>query len=791
MQVSERKIRDYFRILILCFVYALIVRSLEFYWVSSYHIVENLLNLELIGLLTDFFYVNSISILVLLLLIPPGQKYRNAINIFLISLVVLFSILHVLFLKYYVYILKPVGLFLFKYSFRELFFTVSTSEVNFPAVVILVGVMIAVAFIYLRIFRSIRFRPRAALWYAGVVLISLPLSYYSLRKTNRIENEIHRNVVMNKSVYFYGEVLSSLLPGNEEQGPIGQDIQRFQGDFSGKVYFPGEYPLLHKEHYEDEIGNFFTASDTLPNFVLLVVEGLGQRFLDTFHGINLMPFLDSLAEQSLYWDRFFTTAERSFGVLPSMTGSLPHGVNGFTMLDPYPRHISMISLFKRYGYKTDYFDGQGAWFDQKDRFLKANEIDMIFDKSDFSTKYHKVMALNDKFFWGYQDRELLQQSLEVLDSLPSGPRIDLYFTGSMHSPFPVENPEYLREHLENLASASGVSGTDRKYLRKYRKFLISVLFTDRALEEFMRNYAQRTDYGRTIFLITGDHPMTEIPIENSLKRYQVPLIMFSPLLNRSKRMHATGSHLDIYPTLLALMKENYGLAPPAYGTTLGNILDTLEDFSSRSKVAFMDGNRAMIDFYDCGYYLTRGNRIYKVDPELNLITMDDRSRLKEFRKNLEAFKRVNTYVCIRNKLLPDSIYFHDLSFNKICSVHKENIEIPDSNEYTALFPDVNLENGEELYIELSYTLAEAPESFMPTGVVQVNDLSDSMLIWQPFSLPSLTSGSRPVSCRVRTDTRKIKVPSVKLKVYFWNPEGGNVSLKDLKADLYQQISGVK
>jgi phosphoglycerol transferase MdoB-like AlkP superfamily enzyme len=787
MKISESTLRDYFRALFLCYIYILLLRVLELCWISRIHIVESLFRFELIGLLTDFFIVNALSAIILLFQILAGKSRRKPVNGVIITLIVLFGLFHILLLKYYVYILKPVDQFLFKYSFKELFFTISTSEVNFPAVIILIGVFIAIAFLVPKIFRHVRINTRKAVWFFPVILISVPLSFYSLRKNDRNDNDIRRNAIMNKSVFFYRKTISYLQHRHDDLALSHGQIQRFQSVFTGKEYSSVEYPLLHEQNVNDNIGSFFSPSDTLPNFVILIVEGLGQRFLDTFHGVHLMPYLDSLAGQSLYWDRFFTTGERSFAAVPSITGSLPYGQSGFTLLDPLPRHITMISLFKRYGYSTHFFDGQGAWFDQKDRFLRANDIDLIFDKSQFSSEYSKVMALKGKFFWGYQDHDLLQQSLVVLDTLPPGPRIDMYFTGSMHSPFPVDDPASYYERLENLTALSDVSGIDRKYLDKYRKYLITVLFFDRALEQFMEEYAKREDFDRTIFIITGDHPMTEIPIENSIRRYHVPLIIYSPLLKRSKRIHAAGSHLDVYPTILAFMRENYGLSIPGAGTCLGSILDTLQEYRSPSPLPFMDGNRAIIDYFEDGCYLTQGDRLFQADQDLNLNASVDPGRLKKMQENLDAYKRVNWYACVNDRLLPDSIYFHDLCFNQIQSVTKEIIDISGSTEYSEILPAITRPNQKELCLDLSYTLNFDPGCSLPTGVVQVNNLEDSTILWQPFSLiPSETNpGIHSVKLNVKTDTRKIQDSIIKIKVYLWNNNNCHVLLESLNAYLYQ------
>ncbi len=677
--------------------------------------------------------------------------------------------------------------FLFTYSFKEIFYTVTTSNTSFLPVVLLIILFLLIAVFFPGLFNKIRINVKLFKWLCLILLISVPLSYYFIRKNNNDNNDISRNAKINKSVFFYSKSYSYLFKRQHNLDISSEYIRKFRSAFSGKEYTSEEYPFLHNQKYNDFIGNFFVRSDSMPNFVLIIAEGLGERFLHTFHGIRLMPFLDSLSEHSLYWDRFLTTGERSFAVVPSITGSLPYGEIGFLFLDRLPKHITMISLLKRHGYQSHFFYGQGAWFHQKDRFFRSNDIDLIIDKSAFSSRYNKVMALENKFFWGYNDLDLFQQSLEILDTLQSGPRIDLYFTGSMHSPFPVNNSEYYYQKLDRIASSSDLSPLDRKFIEKYRLYLASVMFFDDALKHFIEDYKNRDDYQNTIFIITGDHPMTEIPIENSIKRYHVPLIIYSDLLKGSKTMHSTGSHLDIYPTILSFLKDNYNLKIPTTVIDLGYCLDTMESYRNLHPVPLMNDNREIIDYLENGYFLSQGTKAYKVGNEFNLINVDNVNILAELQNNLDAFRRINLYSCLNNRLLPDSVYFHDLCFRHITSVYKDTINISESDKYMQIFPGFITADKRQLCYDFSYDVTIDPEYPPPEGVIQIVNGKDSTIFWKSFSLidPSKNTYNYPVKFHVKFDINHLQDSSFYIKSYFWNNRNGRIQISNLEAHQYQ------
>lgn len=787
MRISEEPIRDFIKVLFLSYFYLLIIRSLETFWIFRNHIVEGLIGFEFTGLLADFLLINSVLVLILLIQIISGKTFRKFFKGFITSIIFLLCLFHILILRYYVHSLKPLDQFLFTYSFKEIFFTVTTSNASFLSVGILIILFLITAVFIPRLFNKVQIQVKVFKWFCLILLISVPLSYYLIKKISYDNNDIRKNVMINKSVFFYSKSYSYLFKRQRDFNMSSEHIRKFRTSFTGKEYVSEEYPFLHIQNYDDALGNFFKQSDTLPNFVLIITEGLGERFLNTFHGIRLMPFLESLSEQSLYWDRFLTTGERSFAVVPSITGSLPYGKTGFLFLDQLPKHITMISLLKRYGYQSHFFYGQGAWFHQKDRFFKSNDIDLIIDKSVFSSRYNKVMALKNKFFWGYNDLDLFKQSVEILDTLPFGPRIDLYFTGSMHSPFPIDNPEYYNQKLDSITNAINLSRIDRKYISKYRFYLLSVMFFDDALKYFIEEYKKRGDYQNTIFIITGDHPMTEIPIENSIRRYHVPLIIYSPSLKRSKKIHSTGSHLDIYPTILAFLRDNYNLTLPSATTGLGYCLDTIEDYRNLHPIPLMNDNREIIDYLENGNFLSQGTRVYKVGTEFNLINSDNVNILAELQDNLDAFRRINLYSCLNNRLIPDSMYFHDLCFRHITSVYKDTINISESDKYMQIFNGLTTSDKKVLCYDFSYDVTLDPEYPPPVGVIQIINGKDSTIFWKSFSLidPSKNTYNYPVKFHVKFDINHLQDSSFYIKSYFWNNRNGRIQISNLEAHQYQ------
>lgn len=166
---------------------------------------------------------------------------------------------------------------------------------------------------------------------------------------------------------------------------------------------------------------------------------------------------------------------------------------------------------------------------------------------------------------------------------------------------------------------------------------------------FFEEYAKRKDYENTLFVITGDHPMTEMPIKNSLKRYHVPLLLYSPRLIVPQRFSDVVSHLDLYETLLAFL-EPYGVQVPLQSASLGRKLK-VENINSSYALVFMNDNRRAKDIFSDGYFLS-DKILYKVDANLNCTEVDAPEKRQKLKDKLDVFMQTNNYVCFKNKILP-------------------------------------------------------------------------------------------------------------------------------------------
>lgn len=727
--------KEYINIVVVAFIVIVLLRIIEsFFIIFKFGYTHDIFIFEIIGVLLDTIIIGFFVFLWYFIFKLFYNKWPKITNIVFLFGIIILNILHLTILKYYLYQLRPLDIFLYSHSLRESLFSYQTSNTNYVDV-ILTSIFISLVVIFLyRFIKKQEFSNIEAKRIKWVLILAFIL--FPFFEIFGVFN--FNNFSINKSFYFYKRTIGYVLKKEKQKFATYNDIifKNHQKTFNSKEYLSLEYPLLHKFENKDVIGEFINEKELSPNFVFVIVEGMSDEFIHNYKGLQLMPFMDSLSKNSLYWKNFFTVGERSFAVVPSMTGGLPYGERGFTMMNAFPYHFSLINILKKNGYYTVFFDSQDSWFHDKDKYFRFNNIDRVFDKNDFSPKYEKLLVGKENHFWGYNDKNLFKQSLEVIDTLPRNKRLEMFFTGTMHSPFEIDNEEkytqLLDKKMENIKNQDSLD-----FFNTYKKQVLSLMFTDDAIMDYLESYKSKEEYNNTIFVITGDHPMTEIAPEDDVKKYHVPFIIYSPNLNTKKTFSGFSSHLDVYETILSYLSTNFKTVIPKVSTSLGNKLDTSSQINNDRIYTFMNDNREVVDIFNKGVFLSNLRSLYEVNDNFKLTKFRNKNTKKRLLNQLIDFNSTNSYVCDKNKLIPEEVYMdffdYDIMYSyedTICRTfngkHKYIIENrpvlnypiyidisidfePEINEKTLLYYQFANKSGEVIYenhFNLSYKLQE-------------------------------------------------------------------------------------
>lgn len=581
--------------------------------------------------LNDFWSGLVISLLCFpLYLICVGLSKKVATSV----LFIIFSLLIILqfsLVKYSLTTLINLGADILGYSFNDAYNTVASSE--------------SISFAYFLPF---------IIFPAAFVVLYMLLKKYS-------NSKIIVWVALVFVVVFGG--LRFLLPGVTSEGfqnktaYLATDIIKLQIDknklsalnFSER----DDYPLLTSFNSPDVLAPYFNTNKDKPNVVVVVVEGLGGEFVNGNNYSDFMPYVDSLINKSLYWENFLSTTGRSFGVLPSLFGSLPYGETGFLEIKDTPSHQSLISILKSNGYYTSFYSGDASSFDRKINFLEYNGIDHIIDENKFGSEYTKTKANDGGFSWGYPDGEIFRKTLQSLNP-EKQPRLDIVMTLTNHEPFQYPNKERYMNRVEDVLTASSKTDDLKNKIRGHSDIFGSLIYTDESIQNFMEAYAKRPEYNNTIFIITGDHRLIPIAQKDKLCRYHVPLLIYSPMLKKAEKFKSVSSHWDVTPSVLSFLTHNYKFNPIKHAAWMGKGLDTVKAFRNVNAIPLM---RYKGDVSDLVYkeYLLSNTDLFKINERFELSKVEDKDFFKTISDSLMAFKKMNAYVTQRKKIFPDSL----------------------------------------------------------------------------------------------------------------------------------------
>jgi cellulose synthase/poly-beta-1,6-N-acetylglucosamine synthase-like glycosyltransferase len=614
-----------------------------------------------------FWGITIISIFpVYLLLYLIHKKTANIIFIFLSILLLLIQIS---LSQYYTSTLVPLGADLWGYSIEDIKQTVGASG-GIP-VVLIVAIFLLIttgisAFIWLPKKLKLTGFDIFAFLVTLLILFQTPIS-------DKISKwmpgqEFSNNLSLNKSHFFLSETFQHFLPTSNEsdiyaENYLGGFLKTNSSDHSMAVmnYVDEKnFPFLHSiDSTADVLSPYFNKSYRAPNIVIILVEGFGRAFTNSGAYLgNFTPNVDSIASKSLYWENFLSEGGRTFAALPSILSSITFAKNGFNELgEAMPKHFSLLNLLQQNGYRTSFYYGGDSRFDNMDIFLSKNNINANMDENSFPAGVTKMPQTNG-FTWGYGDQELFQHFLSA-NTDSTKPSLSLILTVSTHNPFKINEQEKYLQRFETRMSELNFSETMKSQYRFYSYQYTSILYADEKIGDFMRAYQSRPDFKNTVFLITGDHRMPEIPMRSKIDRYHVPLIIYSPLLSRTAKFSSVSTHFDITPSLVAWLKHSYKLQLPDTVSWMGTGLDTSRNFRNIHAYPLMQTKTDIIDFIQ-GEWLINSNVLYRFNNKMELTIEENPSKANELKIGFDRFKSNNNQFLTNLKIMPDSLLIHYL-----------------------------------------------------------------------------------------------------------------------------------
>lgn len=287
-----------------------------------------------------------------------------------------------------------------------------------------------------------------------------------------------------------------------------------------------------------------------PNVIFILMESMSGSFMSEFgNQEKITPFLDSIANKSLFFNNLYATGNRTVRGMEAVTLSIPPtpGQSIVKRLNNTNLH-TISNVFKSKNYQCNFFYGGDGYFDNMNAFYGGNGFD-IYDRGRGSilsdaikTTRHNIDD-NEVTFenaWGICDEDIYFKMIKVADEYHqmNKPFLNFIMTTSNHRPYTYPNNKI------DIPSGTGRNG--------------AVKYSDYALQQMFAKAKMKPWFKNTIFVFVADHCASSAgKDEIDVKNYQIPAIIYGQNMIKPQKVTKLCSQIDIFPTLFGQFHWSY------------------------------------------------------------------------------------------------------------------------------------------------------------------------------------------------------------------------------------------
>jgi len=333
------------------------------------------------------------------------------------------------------------------------------------------------------------------------------------------------------------------------------------------------------------------VTDSLPsedkkNVVFILVESLSASFMQEFgNQEHITPFLDSLAQKSVFFENLYATGTRTVRGMEAVTLCIPPTPGQSIVKRPENANLYTVnSVFKARGYDSNFFYGGDGYFDNMNAYFGGNGFN-IYDRGRGSVLRDDIKATrntiadNEVTFenaWGICDEDIFNKMLSVADKQYAArqPFFNFVMTTSNHRPYSYPSGRI------DIPSGTGRAG--------------AVKYTDFALREMFAKARTKPWFKNTVFVIVADHCASsagkdEIDVAN----YHIPAFIVNLPQAENQKIAGQCSQIDLFPTLFSFFHWNY--ESDFFGkNVLGNEFEERSLLGTYRKLVLMKQDKVMI-----------------------------------------------------------------------------------------------------------------------------------------------------------------------------------------------------
>jgi len=416
-----------------------------------------------------------------------------------------------------------------------------------------------------------------------VVIMAFFTSYISNAQAEWSANRYNSEISKSGIYSFFAAFRNNQMKYDEFYTSIDDDMafKLVRSKLSdSNASFTGKYPSIHRK-----INDSLKLSSKR-NVVFILVESLSASFLKEFgNKQDITPFMDSLAQKSIFFENIFATGTRTVRGMEAVTLSIPPTPGQSIVKRPENQNLfTVASVFKEKQYDCNFFYGGDGYFDNMNSYFGGNGF-TIYDRGRGSVLSDQIRTVRNNIedhkitfenAWGICDEDIYNKMLSVADKqyTEGVPFFNFIMTTSNHRPYTYPS-----------GKIDIPSGTSREGAVKY---------TDFALRELFKKASKKEWYKNTIFVIIGDHCASSAGKDAiDVANYHIPAMIINLPASQNQNIPKLCSQIDIFPTLFGVM--NWSYQTNFFGKdVLKNSFEQRAFLGTYRKLALMKRNKVMI-----------------------------------------------------------------------------------------------------------------------------------------------------------------------------------------------------
>ena len=289
--------------------------------------------------------------------------------------------------------------------------------------------------------------------------------------------------------------------------------------------------------HNSSIARYIVADSTKQsnkyNVVLVLMERMSAfNLARNGNTENITPFLDSLANHSIYFENCFSSGKNTNqGIFASINSLQP--LYNQQLLTKNIRSNGIAYTLKKHKYQTAFFCPHYGEFDALNRFTLSNNFQQFYSEKDYPSR-------EIKNYYGIPDDYLFRFAIPKINEYYKNrdPFFVTLLTVSNHEPFYL--PNYFAPHSSKMSKKM-------------------VEYADWSLKQFLKQASKQEWFKNTIFVFVADHGYpANVNYDIPLSYYHIPLIFYAPyILKEPKIINDISSQIDIFPTIMGMLNLPY------------------------------------------------------------------------------------------------------------------------------------------------------------------------------------------------------------------------------------------